>query len=332
MVAADPSAAPARWHVAAALAAVYLIWGSTYLGIRFAIESLPPFLMAGTRFLVAGALLFGWTRFQGVPMPPRAHWRSALIIGGLMLLGGNGGVTWAEQRVPSGLAALMIGATPLWIVVLNWLVFGGARPNRRMASGLAVGLGGLVLLIGPTELAGGSGINPLGATALLAAALAWAAGSLYSRRAALPASPQLANGMEMLCGSALLLGVGTVSGEWGQFNLSHVSLRSALAIVYLTLFGSLIGFSAYIWLLRHLTPARAASYAYVNPVVAVILGWALAGEALSLRTALAAAIIIASVALITSVRAQPDERPRQPAEPRPVQAERPVLEPTTDHQ
>jgi drug/metabolite transporter (DMT)-like permease len=299
-----------RWQVLTALAAIYLIWGSTYLGIRYALESLPPFLMAGSRFIMAGSLLLIWQWRRGAVHPACVHWRSALIIGGLMIVGGNGGVTWAEQRVPSGLAALMIGAVPIWIVMFDWLAFGGARPNGRMALGLVGGLSGLALLIGPAEFAGGERMNLIGGAALVAAAISWAIGSLYSRRAPLPAVALQATGLEMLAGGVLEIIVGTLLGEWGKLDPGGVSLRSALAVLYLGMFGSLIGFSTYIWLLRHTTAARASSYAYVNPVVAVILGWALAGESVSLRTILATAIIIGSVVMITSFRAQPDTRPR----------------------
>jgi drug/metabolite transporter (DMT)-like permease len=309
----------APWRILVALAAVYLIWGSTYLGIRFAIESVPPFLMAGMRNALAGGLLFVWARVRGTAAPRHVHWRSALIIGAFMLVGGNGGVTWAEQHVPSGLAALMIGATPLWIVVLNWLAFGGTRPNRRMTLGLGVGLVGLALLVGPTQLIGDDQVDPVGSAVLLLAALLWATGSLYSRQARLPDSPMQATGMEMLSGGVLLLLLGTATGEWGDFHPGSISRRSAVAMVYLVLFGSLIGFTAYAWLLHHTTPARAASYAYVNPIVAVILGWALAGEALTLRMILAAAVIIGSVVLITSLRAQQGMRfPERDAEPTPL--------------
>ncbi len=288
-----------RLRIVLAFAAIYLIWGSTYLGIRFAIETVPPLLMAGTRFAVAGTMLYSWTRLRGAPRPTRLHWSAAAVVGGLMLLGGNGGVSWAEQRVFSGLAALLIATVPLWMALLDWKRRGGVRPSGRGAVGLVFGFVGVALLVGPGELAGSSHMDPLGAMVLLLAAFSWAAGSLYSRQAQLPDSPLLAISMEMLTGGVLLLAAGLVTGEGARLEVSQVSPRSVLALGYLILFGSLVAFSAYIWLLKVSTPARAATYAYVNPVVAVILGWALGGEPLTLRTLLAAAVIVSAVVIIT---------------------------------
>jgi drug/metabolite transporter (DMT)-like permease len=311
--------APSPWLVIAAFAAIYLIWGSTYLAIRFAIETMPPLIMAGVRFLIAGGLLYGWTRLRGTPRPTGTNWRAAALIGALLLLGGNGAVTWAEQWVPSGLAALLIATEPLWIVLLAWL-WGGDRPSLGIAVGLALGLVGIVLLIGPGELVGGPHIDPVGALAVLIASVSWAAGSLYSRRAPLPAAPLLGTGMEMLVGGTLLLLAGLATGEAAQLHLEALSLRSALALTYLIVFGSIVAFSAYVWLLRVVTPARASTYAYVNPVVAVFLGWALAGEAITPLTLVAAAVIVTAVALIVMQQARGSARPPQeiaPPEPDP---------------
>ena len=296
-------AKPPRWRVVTAFAAVYLIWGSTYLAIRIAVETMPPFLMASIRFLIAGAILYAWTRWRGTPQPTRSHWFAATIVGGLLLLGGNGGVVWAAQHVPSGLTALLIATVPLWMALLNWLRPGGVKPSYGVIAGLMLGFIGIALLIGPSKLSSGHHVDSLGATVLIVASLSWAAGSLYSRRAQLPASPLLATGMEMLAGGALLLIAGLLFGEWTRFELSAPSLRSWLALSYLTFFGALIGFTAYIWLLRVTTPAQASTYAYVNPVVAIFLGWAFAGEPLTSRTLLAAAIIVAAVVVITTQRA-----------------------------
>jgi drug/metabolite transporter (DMT)-like permease len=296
--------APSRWLVVTAFAAIYLIWGSTYLGIRFAIETLPPFFMAGVRFVLAGVALFLWMRWRGAPPPGRAHWRSAALIGGMMILGGVGVVTWAEQRIPSGLAALLIAVMPIWIVLLEWLGPEGVRPGGKVLAGLALGMAGMALLIGPGDLGDGNPVDLIGAGAVLLAAFSWANGSLYSRRAALPDSPLLATGMEMFVGGLLLLTLALLTGEGAQVDLSAVSLRSLLALGYLIVMGSLVAFTAYIWLLKVTTPSRVATYAYVNPVVAIFVGWALAGEPLTPRVIAATAVIVAAVMLITTWRSQ----------------------------
>jgi drug/metabolite transporter (DMT)-like permease len=312
-------AKPPRWQVATAFAAIYLIWGSTYLAIRIAIETFPPFLMAGIRFLIAGAILYPWSKLHGAPQPSRAHWLAATVVGGLLLLGGNGGVVWAEQHVPSGLTALLIGTVPLWMVLLDWLRRNGVKPSNSVIVGLMLGFVGITLLIGPGKIAGGRQVDLVGAAVLILASLSWATGSLYSRRAQLPASPLLATAMEMLAGGALLFVAGLLAGEWTRFNLSALSLRSWLALGYLIVFGALVGFTAYIWLLRVSTPAHVSTYAYVNPVVAIFLGWAFAGEPLTARTLLAAAVIVAAVVIITTYRV------RGVVEKKPAQYERRML-------
>jgi len=302
----DAAAAPARGRpaqpsralVVAAFAAVYLIWGSTYLGIRIAIETIPPFFMASARFLMAGALLYGWAVTHGPERPTRAHWRAAAIVGALLLVGGNGSVVWAEQRVPSGIAALLAATVPLWMVLLDWWRPGGTRPHWMVFVGIAFGLGGLALLVEPSSFVSGHATDPLGAAVLLIGSLLWAMGSIYSRHAALPLSPILMTGIEMLAGGVLLAGTGLLFGESHRFVLHAVSLRSEIALLYLIVFGALIGFTAYLWLLRVASPAHVSTYAYVNPVVAVILGWALAGEPLSARTLLAAGVIVAAVMVV----------------------------------
>ncbi|GAC1517373.1 MAG: drug/metabolite exporter YedA [Gemmatimonadaceae bacterium] len=292
---------PTRAKVIAAFLAIYLIWGSTYLAIRFAVETLPPFLMVGVRFLVAGTLLYAWSRLRGARAPTLIQWRSAAIIGGLLLMVGNGGVVWAEQRLPSGLTALLV-VVPFWMVVLEWVRPRGRRPSGAVLAGLALGLAGLALLVGPDAFHGVGTVDPVGAVVVVFASLAWAGGSLYSRSAPLPASPLLTTGMEMLAGGALLT-IGAIAlGEPRTLHPALVSARSLGALLYLITFGSLLGFTAYVWLLKVAAPAKVATYAYVNPVVAVYLGWALAGEAVSPRTGIAAAIIIAAVALITLER------------------------------
>jgi len=283
-----------------AFLAVYLIWGSTYLGIRFAIETLPPFLMAGTRFLVAGSVLYLWARRKGAAAPSGVNWITAGVVGTLLLIGGNGGVVWAETRVASGLAALLIATEPFWIVLLDWLRPGGRRPGLAVAAGLLFGFIGVGLLVSPFDLIGGGRVDALGAAAVVLASLSWAIGSLYTARGAkLPTSPTLATGMEMLIGGALFFPLSAATGEWATFSLAAVSLKSALALLYLTVFGAIVAFTAYVYLLKNTTPARASTYAYVNPVIAVVLGWAFGGEAITGRVALAAGAIIAAVVVIT---------------------------------
>jgi drug/metabolite transporter (DMT)-like permease len=283
-----------------AFAAVYVIWGSTYLAIRYAVETLPPLLFAGTRFMVAGLMLYGWARVRGAARPQPASWRTALVIGGLLLLGGNGAVVLAERTVPSGLTALLIATEPLMVVLLDWARPGGLRPTGRVAMGLALGMVGMFILIGPAGMTGASEINLFGAALLILATISWAAGSIYAARARLQVSPILFAGMQMIAGGALLAIVGLVRGELSDFAFAAVSLRSLVSLGYLIVFGSLVAFTSYSWLLRVTPPSLAATYAYVNPVVAVLLGWAFAGEALSLRTMIAAAVIVAAVVLITT--------------------------------
>lgn len=293
-----------------AFAAVYLIWGSTYLAIRFAIETVPPFLMAGTRFVVAGAILYAWFRARGQPAPTLREWRAATIAGGLMLLGGNGLLSWAEQHVPSGIAALLVGTVPLWMVLIARWGPTRERTGPREIGGLALGLLGVALLVAPTpEAVANVGTDArgfvLGAGAVLAGSMLWAAGSMYSRVAPLPPDSLYATALTMLAGGVLLLLAGGARGEAAHLSPTGVSARSALAILYLIAFGSLVAFSAYTWLLRVARPALVGTYAYVNPVVAVLLGWALASEPLGARTALGAAIVVGSVVLVRRGRRRP---------------------------
>jgi drug/metabolite transporter (DMT)-like permease len=305
-----------RVKIWAALLAVYLIWGSTYLAIRYAVETLPPFLMAGTRFLLPGMLLYAWRRLAGDPPPSATQWRAAAVVGLLLLLGGNGLVSWAEQHVASGIAALLIGSVPVWMVLIEALRPGGTRPSTLAVVGLLAGFGGIALLVGPTQVGGSlaTGINPAGALALLGAALLWSLGSVYSRGANLPASSLQSTGMQMLTGSAGLFLVGALAGEPGNLDLTAVSARSWLALVYLTLGGSLGGFVAYAWLLRNAPVALVSTYAYVNPLVAILLGNWLAAEPLTFRILAAALVILGSVALINTskTRAVPSQSATRP--------------------
>ena len=286
---------PAIWS---ALIVVYLIWGSTYLAIRYAVETTPPFLMAAVRFIISGGFLYGLRRFNGDPRPKAGEWRSAAIIGIFLLLGGNGGVAWAEQFVTSSLAALLVATVPLWMVLIDTFRPAGQQPGLVSVAGILIGFVGVVLLIG-SAASGADTANLLGAAALIFASLSWATGSIYGKRAKLPASQLLGTGMEMLAGGVALMLVAIVLGEWSSFDVATVSRRSALALAYLTVIGS-SAFVAYVWLLRVAPTPLVATYAYVNPLVAVLLGYFLAQEPMTLRTLLAATLIIGSVVLVST--------------------------------
>lgn len=287
-----------RLKLISAFAAVYLIWGSTYLAIRFAIETLPGFTMAGVRFLLAGTVLVVWARLRGAAWPTAREWRSALIIGGFLLLGGNGLVVWAEHHIPSGWAALLVGTEPLWVMLIMLAMPGGKRPTPRTVFAILVGFAGVVVLTAPGASQAGE-IHLGAALAVLLGAASWAFGSLYARRAELPASPRMATAAQMLTGGALLAITGAGLGEWQTIDPSVISMRSMLAFAYLVIFGSLAAFSAYSWLIRNVEPTLAATYAYVNPVVAIFLGWLLASEPLGTRTWIAMTMIVGAVVLLS---------------------------------
>jgi len=311
----NPSHA-SRGTILLAFFALYIVWGSTYLAIRFAIDTIPPFTMAGVRFLIAGTLLYVLLRIRGEPAPSRSHWIGAAVVGALLLGMGNGGVTWAEQRIPSGAAALLVSGTPAWMVLFDWLRPGGHRPGRGVGIGLGFGIGGMLLLIGPGELAGRGGLDILGAAAVLVGSMAWAFGSILSRSLRLPRSVMILTAMQMMVAGVLLSTLGIATGEWNDLNWREVSAGSATAMGYLIVFGSWVGFGAYVYLLRVTTPARASTYAYVNPVVAVLLGWWFAGETLDGRTVAAMVIIVAGVAMITLSRASHASTASSPPPPR----------------
>jgi drug/metabolite transporter (DMT)-like permease len=288
-------ASPARlW---AALAVVYVVWGSTYLGILLAIDTIPVFLSMGIRFVLAGGLLYLWAARRGdVAGDPvrRRQWLAAAVVGGLLFVGGNGLVAWSETRVDTGIAALLIAAVPLWMALFDRAA-NGQRLSRPALVGLLIGFGGVALLAWPS---GPSRIDALGAFALLVSGAAWAAGSLVARRAPLPQRPLVSSGMQMFAGGLLLLFVGSVSGELTE--LGTPSLTSVLAMLYLVVFGSWLAFSAYTWLLQVAPTSVVSTYAYVNPVVAVFLGWLFLSEPLSVRTVVAGAVILGAVALIVT--------------------------------
>jgi drug/metabolite transporter (DMT)-like permease len=293
-----------RVKIVLAFGVIYIIWGSTYLAIKVGVETIPPFWMAGVRFLLAGSILYTFMRLRGTPPPHRKHWLAAAGVGALLLVGGNASLVWAEQRVPSGMAATILAMIPLWMVLLDSFRKGGPKLTGRVAGGLVIGLAGVGILVGPARLWGSSRVDILGAMVLVFSAFCWAVGSLYSRGAHLPPSPFLASAMQMLAGGAMLIVLGLLV-ESDQLHWRAISLRSTTGLLYLVAFGSLLSFTAYICLLRVVSTSRVATYGYVNPAVAVFLGWAFGGEPISARELLATAIIIGAVALILSHCPQP---------------------------
>jgi drug/metabolite transporter (DMT)-like permease len=301
-----------------AFAAVYVIWGSTYLAIAIGIESFPPLILPAARHLMAGLILYPLLRWKTGIRPTPIQWRTAIITGLLLLLLGNGGVCLSERTVPSGVAALLVAMVSFWMVLLDWLRPGGLRPLPRVVAGLVLGFGGLVLLVGPAHLGGSERVNPIGAGILLVASFAWACGSIYSKHGELPQSPLLGVAMQSIVGGAALWVVGLLAGEGRQLHLGAVSVRSWIALAYLMVFGSGLGFTAYVYLLKKSSAARVGTYAFVNPVVALFLGWLGAGEAITLRTALAAAVILTAVLLVITA---PHKTPLEAAEVLPTPGE-----------
>src|SRR6266571_3764410 len=295
---------PTKIWIILAFAALYLIWGSTYLGIRFAIETIPPFLMAGARFLIAGLIMYAIAWSQGIGQSTWQNWRTSLIIGACLLLGGNGGVTISEKYIDSGLAALIVATVPIYIAVLGWASGMAPRLTPIVWLGLAGGFIGVGILLGPAlRFSSNGGRHPaIGMSILLVSSFIWSAGSLYSRTAKHAASPFLTAAQQMLCGGALLLLAGIVTRELPRFHPGSISMLSLASFVYLVIIGAVVGYTAYIWLLRHCEPAKVATYAYVNPIVAVLLGAAFAGETLSMRVLIAAGLIIGSVALVITAQ------------------------------
>lgn len=286
-----------------ALITLYIVWGSTYFGIKVAIETIPPFFHAALRFLISGLILVIWQRMAGSAMPTKKQWLSTGIIGTLLLLGGNGLVSWAEQFIPSGIAALIIGSVPMFLVLLEALRPGGVKPNGMVIAGLIVGFLGIFILVGTDELFGdGEKLHPFGVLALLSACMLWASGSIYSRTADLPASSLMNTGAQMLMGSISLLITSFLTGELHGWDPLQVSARSLYGLIYLITIGSIVGFGSYIWLLKHAPLPLVATYAYVNPIVAVLLGYFFGNEKLEPQVWIAAAVIIGSVIFINNSR------------------------------
>ena len=313
------------------LAILYVVWGSTYLGIAVAVQTIPPFLMAAARFALAGSILLAWTatRQRGALVrPTRREMVDSSIIGALLLGGGMGMVAWGEQTIPSGIAALLIAVMPVWIAVLGRVVLGERLP-RLAGAGIIVGFAGVALLVGPTALGATGALDAAGIVALMISPLAWSSGSLYaSHRARLPSQPLVATGLQMLAGSVVLVGLALGSGEPARFDPAAVSLPSLGAFAYLTVIGSIVAFTTYGWMLRVAPLPLVSTYAYVNPVVAVILGALILHEPIDARTVLAGAIIVVAVALIVTARSRMS-RPRASTE---VAAVRPSARPGPSEQ
>jgi drug/metabolite transporter (DMT)-like permease len=294
----DPNGSSNSTLLLGAFAAVYLIWGSTFLAIRIGDESFPPLLVAGIRHFTFGLIAFPILLWKTKPRPTWAEWRSTTVTGFLLLAVGNGGVCLAEERVPSGVAALLVATVSLWMVLIDWLRPEGTRPVPRVIVGLVLGFAGLALLVGPKDLGGSGRIDPVGVVILGIGSFAWACGSIYAKHSHMPSSPLMGSAMQSLTGGAILWIVGGLTGEIGALHLAAVSSRSWMAVTYLVCFGSMIGFSSYLYILKHSTATRVATYAFVNPIVALFLGWLFLHEAITLRTILASAVILAAVLLV----------------------------------
>jgi drug/metabolite transporter (DMT)-like permease len=293
-----------------AYAAVCLIWGSTYLGVRFAIETLPPLLMAGVRFTIAGIIMFIWAKFAGAELPNRTEIRSAAIVGVLLVTVCNGLFTLAMGRVPSSIGALVATSLPIWMVLLDWVRPQGTRPHTGVIAGVAVGFGGIIMLVQPWKAFIGAhetspSVDMLGFGMMFIGTIGWAVGSIIARQVQLPKSPQMNTAVQLCVGGLVTLSLGLLSGELSQVHPEKFSMKSLLAFVYLIIFGSIAAFTAYSWLLRNVSAALASSYTYINPIVAIILALTLGGEHITLTMLLAMAIIMVAVALIARYRTAP---------------------------
>ena len=295
--------------VTIAFAAVYIFWGATFLAMKWAVVSIPPYLMAGVRFLLAGGAMYLWSRWRGNPRPTRRHWISAAVVGALLMLLGNGNVAWAQRYVPSGLSAILVASSAIWIVLLDWWRPHGRRPRPMVVAGMVLGIAGIVTLVSARSSPDGARLDPFATTVLLLSAISWAAGSIISRHMPAPASWVQSTGMQMLCGGAFLVIVALIGGQARGFDPRSVTLQSLIGFLYLLIFGSIIGFTAYMWLLSRVSAAKVATYAYVNPIVAVFLGIVAGGERLTPRALVASALSLAGVTLVTLARDTLEQEP-----------------------
>jgi drug/metabolite transporter (DMT)-like permease len=302
---APARSAALRAQIALAFLAIYLIWGSTFLATRFAVQTIPPFFVSGTRFFLAGVVLFAVGRIKNREPLGLRNWGAATLMGALFFLICHGGVSWAAQHVPSGISALLMASISMWTALLEWVRGAQSRPSRVVMISLLVGFGGIAVLLLHPEVLAGSKVGPLGAIVVLVGAFSWAAGTVLTRRMPLTTSTVVNSGMQMMTGGGLLLLLGVLSGQAAHFHPSATPMQGILAMVFLTFIGSLVGFTCYVWLLGVVPPTQVATYAYINPIVAVYLGFALAGEELTTRSLIASTIVIASVATIVTARGAP---------------------------
>lgn len=300
---------PARWRILFAFAIIYFFWGSTYLFIRVGVREVPPFLLAAARFTVAGLALYGWMRFKGTRSPALREWAAACLLGTLMFLIDYGSLFWAEQRVPSGVCAVVLATTPVFITLLEIIFLRTQRLTIRLGFGLLIGIVGVAVLMIRSVSLGEAAIDRGGAIALTVASLGWSAGTIISRRLPLPSSKVMSAGAQMLAGGIQLFMLSAVAGEFSGFRLQNVSGRAWFALVYLIVAGSLIGFTAYVWLLHYESPTKVGTFAYVNPLVAVAVGYLVGGETVGPRTILGTLLIVVSVVTITTMSAPRSQMP-----------------------
>ncbi len=281
-----------------AFAAVYVLWGSTYLALRFVLESMPPFLMAGFRFVSAGSIMLLLARLNKHAWPTRHELKNTAFIGFMLLVIGNGGVVWAEQYINSSITALIITIEPVWVVLLLWMKNQQHKPSPVVWIGIFLGIAGMFVLIGPSDLGQVEQLNPLGVGLLLLSSICWAVGSVYALNNQLPSSAYMNTGFQMLIAGGIFFLIGTGNSEWSRFDISEITTRSILGFLYLIIFGSLIGFTSYNYIIKKANPTSASTYAYVNPVIAVFLGWWLGNERVSMQTIFAAALLVSAVVII----------------------------------
>ena len=296
----DTELRPSRWKILLAFAIIYLVWGSTFLAIRIGVREVPPFLLAGIRFFIAGIVLYAWMRAKGTPSPTRRQWTAISFLAVLIFVFDYGLIFWAEKRVASGVTAVMMATIPVFMAIAEICFLRTQQLSMRLTLGLAVGIGGVLVLVGPLSTAGEKAIDTSGAVALIVAAISWSAATILTRKFSLPESKVMSSGAQMLVGGVLLILTSAVLREFNGFDVHAVTFGAWLALLYLIVAGSIVAFTAYVWLIHHESPTKVGTYAYVNPVIAVLLGYALAGESLSVRTIAGTLLILISVVVITT--------------------------------